>query len=175
MVMPYYDKIIIVINMDYEKECYKLLNRLNIHYEAIKYTALEKEDKELIDRKVGVKGIKNLLFKTRNLKKDLFLIILPREKRFDTKLFRNKYNITKIEMVNDEELSEYLSSKSGEVSIIDLMCDKEKKIKLYIDKDILEEEYFRFHPFNGLVTVKIKTDDLINKLIPYLDHEINIF
>ncbi len=160
--------------MNGEEKCYEILNELGIDYYKVEYSIEEKNNPELIDEKIGVKGIKNLLFKTRNLKKDMFLIVLPREKRFDTKAFRNKYNITKIEMVNDDELKEFLSSKSGEVSIIDLLCDKDNRIKLYIDKEVLEEEYFRFHPFNGLVTVKIKTDDLLNKLIPYLNHEINI-
>ena len=160
--------------MDYEKKCYEILKELDIPYESVSYTKEEKENKELIDEKIGVKGIKNLLFKTRNLKKDLFLVILPREKRFDTKSFRNKYNITKIEMVSDDELDEFLSSKTGEVSIIDLISDTDKRIKLYIDEEVLNEEYFRFHPYNGLVTVKIKTKDLVEKLIPYLDHELNI-
>ena len=160
--------------MDYEKKCYEILKELDIPYESVSYTKEEKENKELIDEKIGVKGIKNLLFKTRNLKKDLFLVILPREKRFDTKSFRNKYNITKIEMVSDDELDEFLSSKTGEVSIIDLISDTDKRIKLYIDEEVLNEEYFRFHPYNGLVTVKIKTKDLVEKLIPYLGHELNI-
>ena len=160
--------------MDYEKKCYEILKELDIPYESVSYTKEEKDNKELIDEKIGVKGIKNLLFKTRNLKKDLFLVILPREKRFDTKAFRNKYNITKIEMVSDDELDEFLSSKTGEVSIIDLISDTDKRIKLYIDEEVLNEEYFRFHPYNGLVTVKIKTKDLVEKLIPYLDHELNI-
>ncbi len=160
--------------MNGEEKCYEILNELGIDYYKVEYSIEEKNNPELIDEKIGVKGIKNLLFKTRNLKKDMFLIVLPREKRFDTKAFRNKYNITKIEMVNDDELKEFLSSKSGEVSIIDLLCDKDNRIKLYIDKEVLEEEYFRFHPFNGLITVRIKTKDLIDKLIPYLDHELII-
>ena len=160
--------------MNNEEMCYKLLKDLNIEYSSVSYTENEKEDVNLVDNLIGVKGIKNLLFKTRNLKKELFLIILPREKRFDTKAFRNKYNITKIEMVNDEELKEFLNTANGEVSIIDLLFDKDKKIKLYIDKEVLDEEYFRFHPFNGLITVKIKTKDLIEKLIPYLDHDYEI-
>ena len=160
--------------MNNEEMCYKLLKDLDIEYSSVSYTEKEKEDVNLVDNKIGVKGIKNLLFKTRNLKKELFLIILPREKRFDTKAFRNKYNITKIEMVNDEELKEFLNTANGEVSIIDLLFDKDKRIKLYIDKEVLDEEYFRFHPFNGLITVKIKTKDLIDKLIPYLDHDYEI-
>ena len=160
--------------MNNEEMCYKLLKDLDIEYSSASYTEKEKIDVNLIDKKIGVKGIKNLLFKTRNLKKELFLIILPRDKRFDTKAFRNKYNITKIEMVNDEELKEFLNTANGEVSIIDLLFDKDKRIKLYIDKEVLDEEYFRFHPFNGLITVKIKTKDLIDKLIPYLDHDYEI-
>lgn len=160
--------------MNNEEMCYKLLKDLNIEYSSLSYTEKEKQDVNLVDNMIGVKGIKNLLFKTRNLKKELFLIILPRDKRFDTKAFRNKYNITKIEMVNDEELKEFLNTSNGEVSIIDLLFDKDKRIKLYIDKEVLDEEYFRFHPFNGLITVKIKTKDLIEKLIPYLDHDYEI-
>ena len=160
--------------MNNEEMCYKLLKELDIEYSFVKYTEKEKEDVNLVDNMIGVKGIKNLLFKTRNLKKELFLIILPREKRFDTKAFRNKYNITKIEMVNADELKEFLNTSNGEVSIIDLLFDKDKRIKLYIDKEVLDEEYFRFHPFNGLITVKIKTKDLIEKLIPYLNHDYEI-
>ena len=160
--------------MNNEEMCYKLLKDLNIEYSSVSYTEKEKEDVNLVDNMIGVKGIKNLLFKTRNLKKELFLIILPREKRFDTKAFRNKYNITKIEMVNSDELKEFLNTSNGEVSIIDLIFDKDNRIKLYIDKEVLDEEYFRFHPFNGLITVKIKTKDLIEKLIPYLNHDYEI-
>jgi Ala-tRNA(Pro) deacylase len=160
--------------MNNEEMCYKLLKDLDIEYSSVSYTEKEKEDVNLVDNMIGVKGIKNLLFKTRNLKKELFLIILPREKRFDTKAFRNKYNITKIEMVNSDELKEFLNTSNGEVSIIDLIFDKDNRIKLYIDKEVLDEEFFRFHPFNGLITVKIKTKDLIEKLIPYLNHDYEI-
>lgn len=158
--------------MGNEEKCYKLLDELGIEYSFVTYTKEEKENHELVDELIGVKGIKNLLFKTRNLKKELFFVILPREKRFDTKAFRNRFNITKIEMVDDIELKEFLNATNGDVSILDLLYDKDKKIKLYIDKEVLQEEYFRFHPFNGLITVKIKTVDLLDKLIPYLGHDL---
>jgi len=158
--------------MENEEKCYKLLEKLEIEYSYVKYSKEDKENHELVDELIGVKGIKNLLFKTRNLKKELFFIILPREKRFDTKAFRNRFGITKIEMVDDTELKEFLNATNGDVSIMDLLYDKDKKIKLYIDKEVLSEEYFRFHPFNGLITVKIKTVDLKEKLLPYLDHDL---
>ncbi len=158
--------------MENEEKCYKLLDELGIEYSYVKYSKEEKENHELVDELIGVKGIKNLLFKTRNLKKELFFIILPRDKRFDTKAFRNRFGITKIEMVDDTELEEFLNATNGDVSIMDLLYDKDKKIKLYIDKEVLDEEYFRFHPFNGLITVKIKTIDLKEKLLPYLDHDL---
>ena len=150
---------------------YNTLKDLSIDYSYVEYT---KEEKDHIDDLIEVKAIKNLLFKTRNLKKDLFLVILPRDKRFDTKAFRQKYNITKIELADSNELSEFLNTSSGEVSIIDLLFDKDNRIKLYIDSEVLKEEYFRFHPCNGLVTVRIKTKNLIDKLIPYLNHELTV-
>ena len=156
---------------EYELLVYNTLKELSIDYSYVEYSI---EEKDNIDDLIEVKAIKNLLFKTRNLRKDLFLVILPKDKRFDTKAFRQKYNITKIELADSKDLLEFMNTASGEVSIIDLLFDKNKKIKLYIDEDVLKEEYFRFHPCNGLVTVRIKTKDLIDKLIPYLEHELTI-
>ena len=45
---------------------------------------------------------------------------------------------------------------------------------VFIDECILNEEYFRFHPNENKSTVRIKTDDLKNKLMPYLKHDINV-
>ena len=156
---------------EYELLVYNTLKELSIDYSYVEYSI---EEKDNIDDLIEVKAIKNLLFKTRNLKKDLFLVILPKEKRFDTKAFRQKYNITKIELADSEDLKEFMNTASGEVSIIDLLFDKNNRIKLFIDSEVLKEEYFRFHPCNGLVTARIKTKDLLDKLIPYLNHELTV-
>lgn len=158
-----------------EKQCYDILDSLNIKYERVEYNFFPKEINDLIkiDNKLGVKGIKNLIFKTKN-NEQYFFIILFREDRFDDKLFRSKYNLPKICMANVNELNDLLDTHSGAVSIMELVNDKNNKIKLYIDERVLNEEYFRFHPNENKSTVRISMDDFKNKLIPFLKHDINV-
>lgn len=158
-----------------EKKCYDILEFLNIEYQRVEYNFFPNdiESLKLIDKKLQVKGIKNLVFKTKS-KSQFYFIIIPRENRFDEKEFRNKFQLPKISMAKKEDLEELLDTYSGAVSIMELVNDKNSIIHVFIDECILNEEYFRFHPNENKSTVRIKTDDLKNKLMPYLKHDINV-
>lgn len=164
-------------NIENEKEklCYDILDNLNIAYQRVEYNIFPSDIENLreIDDRLEVKGIKNLIFKTKN-KSQFFFIIIPREERFDEKLFRNKYELPKISMAKEEDLKELLWTHSGAVSIMELTNDTNNVIKLFIDEKILNEKYFRFHPNENSSTVRISMVDFKNKLIPYLRHKINI-
>ena len=58
----------------------------------------------------------------------------------------------------------------GSVSILGLMNDKDRKVRLLIDRDILDGEFIRCHPCINTSTLKIRTSDVIDKLLPYLRH-----
>lgn len=163
------------IKNEKEKLCYDILDSLNIDYQRVKYNFFPNdiEDlKKIVDR-LQVKGIKNLMFKTKN-KSQFFFIIIPRDERFNEKLFRNKHELPKISMAKEEDLKELLNTHSGAVSIMELTNDTNNVIKLFIDERVLNEKYFRFHPNENSSTVRISMEDFKNKLIPYLGHEINI-
>lgn len=158
-----------------EKECYDILDSLDIKYQRVEYNFFPKEleDLKLIDKALQVVGIKNLIFRTKN-KECFFFIIIPREARFDEKGFRNKYELPKITMAKAEDLATLLKTHSGAVSIMELVNDNDNKIKLFIDEKILKTDYFRFHPNENKSTVRISMNDFKNKLIPYLKHDINV-
>ena len=50
------------------------------------------------------------------------------------------------------------------------MNDKEKKVQLLIDKDLLNEAYFGCHPCINTSSLKFSTDELEKKIIPALDN-----
>ena len=158
-----------------EKICYDILDKLNITYQRVEYNFFpnDLENLKLIDKTLEVDGIKNLIFKEKN-KNQFYFIILPREKRFNEKEFRNKFEIPKVTMAKEDDLKELLKTHSGAVSIMELINDEENVIKLYIDENVLNKAYFRFHPNENKSTIRIKMEDFKNKLIPYLNHEINI-
>ncbi len=158
-----------------ERECYDILDELHIDYERVEYNYYPENLKEqlLIDKKIDVTGIKNLVFRTKN-KKHFFFIILPRDKIFDEKAFRLKYGVPRINLATENNLNEILRTHKGAVSIMELAYDKDNLIAVYIDKTLITKKYFRFHPNENTATVRIKTEDLLNKLMPYLNHELII-
>lgn len=158
-----------------EQECYDILDSLGISYQRVEYNFFpgETEHLQMIDRVLGVEGIKNLIFRTKN-KSQFFFVILPRESRFDEKEFRAKYQLPKITMAKGEELSQLLNTHAGAVSIMELIHDKDGVIRLFVEEGILQQAYFRFHPNENLSTVRIPMDDFTDKLIPYLNHEITV-
>ena len=51
-----------------------------------------------------------------------------------------------------------------------LMNDIELKVQLLIDEDILKKEYFGCHPCVNTSSLKFKTTDLMERIIPALEH-----
>jgi len=62
----------------------------------------------------------------------------------------------------------YLGVTPGSVSVLGLLNDGENKVTLVIDEDILKAEYFGCHPLINTSSLKIKTKDLMEKIIPEL-------
>ena len=69
-----------------------------------------------------------------------------------------------------EFMESFLDIKPGSVSVMGLMNDREKRVRLLIDKDILEGEYFACHPCINTSSLKFTTRDLMDKILPALGH-----
>ena len=52
-----------------------------------------------------------------------------------------------------------------------LMNDSGNKVRLLLDREILRQEYFACHPCINTSSLKFKTSDLLEKLLPAIRHE----
>ena len=52
-----------------------------------------------------------------------------------------------------------------------LMNDKDNKVQLLIDEDLLKEKYFGCHPCINTSSLRIKVKDLTDKFLPAVHHE----
>ena len=68
-------------------------------------------------------------------------------------------------------MERYLDITPGSVSIMGLMNDHENKVQLLIDEDVLKDEWFGCHPCINTSSLKIRTKDLVEKIIPAMGHE----
>jgi Ala-tRNA(Pro) deacylase len=51
------------------------------------------------------------------------------------------------------------------------MNDREKKVHLLVDRDLLQEEHFGCHPCINTSSLRFTTRDLFEKILPALEHE----
>lgn len=153
-----------------EMAVYELLDKLEISYERIDHEAMMTiEACQDVDRLLGISICKNL-FLCNSQKTKFYLLLMPGEKRFDTKTFCKQIGSPRLSFAPAEYMEELLNITPGSVSVMGLMNDKENKVSLYIDEDVLAEEYFGCHPCINTSSLKLKTADVIGKFLPYTEH-----
>ena len=68
------------------------------------------------------------------------------------------------------EILEFLDIKPGAVSVMGLMNDKNNRVRLLVDEDVLKGEYVGCHPCVNTSSLKIKTADVFGKYLDAVHH-----
>lgn len=153
-----------------EQRSFALLDELHISYTFVDHEpALTMEDCAEIDEVLGVKMCKNLVLCNRQ-KTDYYLLLMPGDKVFKTKELSSQINSARLSFASGEAMEELLGVLPGSASVLGLIKDVEGKVQLLIDKDLLEEEYFGCHPCKNTSSIRFTTEDLLNKILPHLQH-----
>lgn len=154
-----------------EIRAYDLLDSLNISYQRVDHEAtMTMEACAEIDQALGTEICKNLLLCNRQ-ETEFYLLLIPGEKPFKTKFLSAQIGSARLSFAKPEYMEKYLDITPGSLSVLGLMNDSEKKVRLLIDEDVLKKEYFGCHPCMNTSSLKMKTADLIEKLIPAMGHE----
>ena len=160
-----------------EVRVYDLLDSLGVKYQRIDHeAAMTMEACEEIDRTLsegeenGVAICKNLFLCNRQAT-DFYLLLIPGDKPFKTKYLSAQIGSSRLSFAKPEYMEKYLDITPGSVSIMGLMNDHEKKVQLLIDEDVLKDEYFGCHPCINTSSLKIRTKDLVEKIIPAMGHD----
>ena len=157
--------------LEKEIRVYDLLDSLNIPYERIDHEAAETmEACAEIDRALAPAVICKNLFLCNSQKTKFYLLMIPGDKHFKTKEISHQINSPRLSFAPAEFMEKYLDITPGSVSVMGLMNDIEHKVQLLIDEDILKKEYFGCHPCVNTSSLKFKTTDLMERIIPELEH-----
>lgn len=154
-----------------EIKAYDLLDELGITYKRADHEpAQTMEDCIAIGEALGAHICKNLFLCNRQ-KTDFYLLLMPGDKVFKTKELSAQINSARLSFAGPEELMQYLNLTPGSATVLGLANDEEHKVRLLIDKDLLELEYFGCHPCMNTSSIAMKTEDMLQKLLPYTGHE----
>ena len=159
--------------LDKEIRVYDFLDKLGIQYQRIDHeAAMTMEACEEIDHALGDNTTicKNLFLCNRQ-ETDFYLLLMPGDKPFKTKDLSAQIHSARLSFAKPEYMEKYLDITPGSVSVLGLMNDSEKKVQLLIDEDVMKEPYFSCHPCINTSSLKFTTEDLMQKIIPALEHE----
>jgi Ala-tRNA(Pro) deacylase len=96
--------------------------------------------------------------------------MMPGDKTFKTKDLSSQIGSSRLSFGSPEYMEQLVDITPGSLSILGLMNDKEGKVRLLIDKDVLSGEYIGCHPCINTSSLRLKTADMVEKLIPALRH-----
>lgn len=154
-----------------EIETYDFLDSLGVEYERIDHeAAYTMEVCEEIDKVLGGKTCKNLFLCNRQ-KTAFYLLLMPGDKPFKTKDLSQQIGSSRLSFAGEEDMLELLNLTPGSVTVLGLMYDKEKRVKLLVDEEVLKDEMFGCHPCINTSSIKMKTSDVFERVIPVLTNE----
>ena len=153
-----------------EVRTYDFLDGLGIEYKRTDHEpANNMEACNEIDAVLGVLICKNLFLCNRQ-KTNFYLLMMPGDKKFKTKELSSQIGAARLSFAGPEDMLKYLDIEPGAVSIMGLMNDKEHKVNLLIDEDVLKGEYLGCHPCVCTSSLKMKTREVIEKYLPATGH-----
>lgn len=156
--------------LEREIAVYDLLDKLDISYQRTDHEeANTMEACEEIDSVLNTIICKNLFLCNRQETK-FYLLMMPGEKPFKTKDLSAQIQSARLSFAKLEFMEEYLHIRPGAVSIMGLMNDVENRVQLLIDKTVIESEYLGCHPCVSTSSLKLRTEDVLEKFLPAIHH-----
>jgi len=157
--------------LDKEIRVYELLDTLKIDFDRVDHEQANTMEACLaVDKILGTDMCKNLFLCNRQ-KTQFYLLMMPGDKPFKTKDLSKQINSARLSFAEAEFMEEYLDITPGAVSVMGLMHDSKNHVQLLIDKPVLESEYLGCHPCVNTSSIKIKTEELLEKFLPAVHHE----
>ena len=154
-----------------EIRVYDLLDSLGISFERVDHApAMTMEVCAAIDEVLEATICKNLLLCNRQ-GTAFYLLMLPGNKVFKTSVLSKQIGSSRLSFASAEAMEQFLDITPGSLSILGLMNDKESRVQLLIDEDVLKSEYVGCHPCINTSSLRFLTSDLIKKILPAMGHE----
>lgn len=157
-----------------EQRVYELLDSLGVEYLRVDHeAAMTMEACAGADEALGTALCKNLLLANRQNTR-FYLLLLPGEKPFKTTVFSKAIGSARLSFAAPEYMERFLDITPGSLSVLGLMNDRDNQVELYVDRQVLEQEYLSCHPCVNTSSLRIRTEDLVEKLLGAMGHELHV-
>ena len=157
-----------------EVRVYDLLDQLGIDYQRVDHeAAMTMEACAAVDEVLDATICKNLLLCNRQAT-HFYLLMIPGNKQFKTSELSHQIGSSRLSFASAEYMERFLDITPGSVSVLGLMNDRENRVQLLIDADVLKGEFFGCHPCINTTSLRMRTADLMEKILPAVGHAAKI-
>lgn len=158
-----------------ELAVYDLLDRLAIPYERVDHEAAFTMDAcAEIDRVLAPAVMCKNLFLCNAQKSAFYLLLIREDKKFHTKEISAQIGSARLSFAPEEYLLSFLDLTPGSVSVLGLMNDRDRRVRLLIDADVLAAEYIGCHPCINTSSLRLRVRDLTERFLPATGHDFTV-
>ena len=153
-----------------EEAAFGILEALGIDYDRVSSEPADTMEKcAEVSRVLGMPICKNLFLCNRQ-KTQFYLLAMGPDKPFHTKDLSHQIGSARLSFAPEEYLWELLHCTPGSATILGLMNDTDHRVRLLMERDVYEAPYISCHPCLCTSTLKLKTADVLEKLLPHTGH-----
>ena len=153
-----------------ESAAFDLLDTLGIDYDRVSHdAAFNMELCADVSAVLGVSVCKNLFLCNRQ-KTSFYLLCMPPDKPFHTKDLSAQINSSRLSFAPEDSLWELLHCHPGSATVLGLANDAEHRVQLLLDREVYAAPYMSCHPCICTSTLKLKTSDVLTRLLPHTGH-----
>ncbi len=160
--------------LEKEIRVHQLLKELEIDYSYIDHEAImTMEGCKEVDEALEASICKNLFLCNRR-KTEFYLYMIPGYKSFKSGDVSRQAGTTRLSFADENYMEEFLDITPGSVSVLGLMNDKDHRVRLLVDEEILKGEYVGCHPCINTSSLRLSTKDLFTKFLKAVDHDMTV-
>ena len=149
---------------------YGALGKLQIPFERVDTDeAITMEDCVAINEKLNMRMVKTLFLCNRQ-RTQFYLFITVGNKPFRSKDFSNALGVARVSFAPSEDMETILGTKIGAATVFSSLLDGENKVQIIFDKEVLSEEWYGCSDGTTIGYMKIRTEDIYQKFLPYTKH-----
>ena len=156
--------------MSKKSEVYEYLDKMSVAYRVTDHPPIHTiEALDEYDIKDKEKIAKNLFLRNDNGKKH-YLVTVRQDKQVNLQALREKIGSSRLSFASEERLFKCLNLTKGSVTPLGVINDKDKKVEVYFDEDLVDEEVIGVHPNENDATVWISFNQLKSIILSNGNH-----
>ncbi len=155
-----------------EQAAYDFLNRCAIPFTRVDHPPVHTmEDCLAADGVLQVEMCKNL-FLCNSQKTKFYLLLLPGNKPFKTKVFSKMLGVSRLSFAPAEKMEELLHISPGAVSPMGLVFESAREVTLVMDEEVKDMQLLGCHPCVNTSSIAFSMADFLEKFLPAAGHQV---